>query len=201
MATLKLDIGSGKNKREGFIGIDNSAGASIDVQGDLERGLPFKDNTFSEVWMSHVFEHLSDPVRSMEEIWRVCANGASVEIRGPHFSVPHLVWGDPTHKRPLSLGTFQYFDGTCHYAKANFRIETCTLKKANTSFSDCGLKVWYWPFVVPNLLIEKIVNSSPAWVSRYERLASRFFAFQEIRVVLRAQKENGAGLIAKPNNE
>ncbi|SRR6266498_1386939 len=187
--SLKLDIGSGKRKREGFIGIDLSLGASVDVRADLETALPFADNTFSEVWMNHVFEHLNDPIHSMEEIWRVCKDGATVEIRGPHFSSPHLVWSDPTHKRGLSLSTFQYFDGTCHYAKAKFRVISCNLRKGNTSFSDCGFKIWYWPFVIPNFLIEQIVNSSPSWVSRYERLASRFLSFREIQVILSAQKD------------
>jgi SAM-dependent methyltransferase len=185
---LKLDIGSGKIKREGFIGIDISSGAFIDVRADLERGLPFQDNTFSEIWMNHVFEHLSDPVHSMDEIWRVCKDGATVEIRGPHFSSPHLVWSDPTHKRGLSLSTFQYFDGTCHYAKAKFRINSCLLIRGNTSFHNVGFRIWYWPFILPNLLLQKMVNSSQSWVSRYERLASRFFSFQEIRVILSAKK-------------
>lgn len=186
--SLKLDIGSGKRKREGFIGIDLSPGASVDVRANLEIALPFADNTFSEVWMNHVFEHLNDPVRSMDEIWRVCRDGATVEIRGPHFSSPHLVWSDPTHKRGLSLSTFRYFDGTCHYAKAKFRIDSCLLIRGNTSFRDVGFRIWYWPFIVPNLLAQKLVNSSQSWVGRYERAASRFLSFQEIRVRLSAQK-------------
>lgn len=185
---LKLDIGSGKLKRAGFIGIDLSPDALIDVRADLDKGLPFKDNTFSEVWMSHVFEHLNDPVNSMDEIWRVCKDGATVEIRGPHFSSPHLVWSDPTHKRGLSLSTFQYFDGTCHYAKAKFRVISCLLMRGHTNFQSVGFKVWYWPFVAPSFLVQKLVNRSPLWVNRYERMASRLVSFQEIRVILLAQK-------------
>lgn len=192
---LKLDIGSGKSKREGFIAIDLSPGAAVDVLANLETTLPFADDTFSEVWMSHVFEHLNDPVHSMDEIWRVCKDGATVEIRGPHFSSPYLVWSDPTHKRGLSLSTFQYFDGTCHYARARFRIISCKLRKRNASLSDCGFRIWYWPFVLPNYLIERVVNSSPSWVNRYERLASRFVSFQEIQVVLCAQKDANGTLV------
>lgn len=185
---MKLDIGSGKLKREGFVGVDLSLGALIDVCANLDKGLPFQDNTFSEIWMSHVFEHLNDPVRSMDEIWRVCKDGATVEIRGPHFSSPHLVWSDPTHKRGLSLSTFQYFDGSCHYANAKFRIDSVSLRRGHTNFREVGFKMWYWPFIVPNFLIQKLVNSSPSWISRYERMASRLLSFQEIRVILSARK-------------
>jgi SAM-dependent methyltransferase len=190
---LKLDIGSGKRKREGFIGIDISPRAVADIRADLEKALPFRDNTFSEVWMNHVFEHLNNPVGVMEEIWRICRNGALVEIRGPHFSKPHLVWGDPTHKRPLSLGTFRYFDGTWHGSLAEYDVVSCTLRKGNSTFSETGWKPWYWPFVVSNFIIEKLVNMSPSWIARYERLASRFIGFEEIQIVLSVRKRNNEG--------
>lgn len=185
---LKLDIGSGLRKREGFIGIDNAPGALVDVRADLEKGLPFPDNTFSGAWMNHCFEHLANPVQAMDEIWRVCQDGAMVEIRGPHFSKPNLVWGDPTHKRPLSLATFHYFDGTWYGSKARYQIVSCELKRGNSSFSEVGRKFWYWPIVIPNFFIAELVNLSPAWIARYERLGSRFFGFDEIQVVLSVQK-------------
>lgn len=190
---MKLDLGSGVKKRPGFIGVDIARRALVDVRADIEAGLPFKDNTFSEVWMNHVFEHLTDPVRVMEEIWRICRSGATVEIRGPHFSRPYLVWGDPTHKRPLSLGTFQYFDGRWHCSEARYEILSCTLRKGNSSFAETGWKPWYWPFVVSNFVIEKLVNTSPAWITRYERLASRFIGFDEIQIVLAVSKNDKEG--------
>lgn len=186
---LKLDIGCGRRKREGFIGIDIAPGADADVYADPAQTLPFGDDTVSEVWMNHVFEHLENPVRVMDEIWRVCRHGAKVEIRGPHFSSPHLIWGDPTHRRGLSLGTFQYFDGSWYGAQSRFKIESCALKKSNTKFA--GFKAWYYPFVIPNLLIENVVNISPTWIHRYERSLSRFIAFEEIQVVLSVCKSAG----------
>lgn len=181
---MKLDIGSGERKKEGYIGVDISPRALADVRADIERGLPFRDNSFSEIWMNHVFEHLNDPVSVMEEIWRVSQEGATVEIRGPHFSKPNLVWGDPTHKRPLSLGTFNYFDGTWYYSKVKYQVVRCTLRKGNSTFAEVGWKPWYWPFVISNFFIERLVNTSPLWIERYERMAARFISFEEIRVVL-----------------
>ena len=130
----------------------------------------------------------------MDEIWRVCQDGARLEIRGPHFSMSSLIWGDPTHKRGLSLSTFKYFDGDCWYgAQSRFEIKSCILKKGSTSFKELGWKVWYWPFVIPNLIVEKVVNISPTWVSRYERSVSRFIGFQEIQVVLSVNKRDLQG--------
>jgi SAM-dependent methyltransferase len=184
----KLDIGCGRRKREGYLGIDCFRGAVADLLADPEKGLPFRDDTFCAVWLHHVFEHLGDPVRAMEEIWRVCRDGAKVEIWGPHFSTPFLVWGDPTHRRGLSLGTFRYFDGTWYGTSARFAVESCTLRKGNTSFRDKGWKVWCWPFIAANRFAEFVVNLSPGWASRYERRASRLIGFEEIGVVLVVRK-------------
>jgi SAM-dependent methyltransferase len=188
LGEFRLDIGCGRRKREGFIGIDSCRASFADLLADPGQGLPFKDNVFSEVWMSHVFEHLGDPVAVMEEIWRVCRDGARVEIRGPHFSTPFLVWIDPTHRRGLSLGTFRYFEGDWYGTTARYRVERCNLVKGNTRFGDRGWRFWYWPFVIPNRIIESVVNLTPGWIARYERLASRFIGFEEIQVVLSVRK-------------
>lgn len=187
-ASDKLDIGCGRNKRPGFIGLDASAASDADVVADIDEGLPFPDNSFREVWMSHVFEHVSDTVHLMEEIWRVCQDGARIEIRGPHFSRPDLVWGDPTHKRALSLGTFLYFTGEWYITESRFRFEKCVLAKSNSTLEEVARKPWRWPLVPVNRAISSIVNLSPRWIGRYERAASRFYGFDEIQVVLRADK-------------
>ena len=87
----KLDIGCGRRKRPGHVGLDLVRVSDADVLADLECGLPFRDGVFDEIWMNHVFEHLDRPVAVTEEIWRVCRPGARVEVRGPHFSSPYLV--------------------------------------------------------------------------------------------------------------
>lgn len=190
-ARWKLDIGCGRRKRPGHISLDHSPSSDADVLADLGRGLPFRDGVFEEVWMSHVFEHVAEPVALMEEIWRVCAEGALVEIRGPHFSSPHLVWGDPTHRRGLSLATFVYFAGVSDWylTKARFEIRKAFLAKGDTEFRDIKLKVWYWPFVVWNKAWQWAVNLSPKMILRHERLLGRFMAFQELRVILEVRKD------------
>jgi hypothetical protein len=187
----RLDIGCGLRKRPGFVGLDRSRTSGADVRCDLERGLPFLDDTFDEVWMSHVFEHLDDTVGMMDDIWRVMRAGGTVELRGPHFSSPYLVWGDPTHRRGLSLSTFRCFTRECawYVSSARFVIESCELVKGDTEFGAVSLKPWYWPFVLWNKAWSSLINVSQPMVSRYERLLARFIGFQEIRVVMTAVKD------------
>src|SRR5678816_4433954 len=56
---LKLDLGAGPHKREGFTGVDQTAFAGIDVVCDLtETPWPWADNSVSEAHASHFVEHL-----------------------------------------------------------------------------------------------------------------------------------------------
>jgi predicted SAM-dependent methyltransferase len=72
----------------------------------------FDDNSFDEVYFSHVLEHVDDPYFVMQEIHRVCINKATVEIIVPHPNFPFLAWGDFSHKRCISPLMFQQFDRT-----------------------------------------------------------------------------------------
>jgi SAM-dependent methyltransferase len=186
-----LDIGCGQRKQPGHIGLDHSRASDADIVADLGQGLPFRDGIFEKIWVSHVYEHVPDPLALMDEIWRVSADGAIVEIRGPHFSSPHLIWGDPTHRRGLSLATFVYFEGASDWFLTNsrFEIKGATLMKGNVEFGDVKSKVWYWPWVFWNKGWQWLINSSPQMILRYERLLGRFIAFQELRVVLRVLKD------------
>jgi len=86
---FKLDIGCGVRKKPGFIGIDFMDFPDVDINLDVTKHpLPFRDDFISEVWSNHFLEHLTieEVCKLMQEIHRVCKNGALVEIRVPHFS-------------------------------------------------------------------------------------------------------------------
>lgn len=104
-----LDVGSGKAKTPGAIGIDFNARTAPDIVHDLNRyPWPLDDNSFDRIVCQHIVEHVADEVRFMEEIHRVGRAGALVEIVTPHFS-NRFSFTDPTHLRHLSLFSFDYF--------------------------------------------------------------------------------------------
>lgn len=113
-ADLKLNLGSGSRRIEGFLNVDYSAECKPDIVMDLER-LPwdFEQDSVSHILMSHVLEHLGQsPVvflGIMKELYRVCRNEALIDIIVPHPAHDDYV-SDPTHVRPITHLTLALFD-------------------------------------------------------------------------------------------
>ena len=70
---------------------------------------PFEDNSVDEIWMDNVLEHLSRPMRVVEELWRISKNGTKLTIADPYFR-SHYTFIDPTHVNFFGVNWFNYFD-------------------------------------------------------------------------------------------
>jgi len=111
---IKLDIGCGKNKKPGFIGVDIIKFDGVDVVADLAAGKwPWEDNTVDEIHCSHFLEHLTnwndkwERVHFFNELYRVMKVGAKATLVFPHWS-SNRFYGDPSHKEPFSEMGFYY---------------------------------------------------------------------------------------------
>jgi SAM-dependent methyltransferase len=164
---MKLDIACGQNKQPGFKGVDIAALPGVDFVWDLEKfpWEPFKDNSVDEVYCSHYIEHTPDLISFMNEVWRICKDGAKVTFIAPYYTSIRA-WQDPTHKRAISEATFFYFNKEWrevnkldHYPiKADFQISNILLffnppwdKK--TEEARQFAKDHYWN-VVSDILVE-----------------------------------------------
>ena len=106
-----LDVGCGKKKKEGAIGIDFNANTDADVIHNLNVfPYPFESDSFDEVFVTHCIEHLDDVVKVMEELHRISRPGARIVIDAPYFSGQDA-FSDPTHKHFFTSRSFDYFTG------------------------------------------------------------------------------------------
>jgi len=106
-----LDLGCGKSKYSGAIGVDFSDRHSPDVVHDLNVfPYPFPDSEFDLIVMNNVLEHLDDVLSVMREVHRICKSGGGrVKVIVPYF---RSIWAfiDPTHKHCFTVDSFSYFD-------------------------------------------------------------------------------------------
>jgi SAM-dependent methyltransferase len=121
---IALNLGCGSMRIKGAFGVDRVNVGATDVRADLGAPrLPFKSGSVSALYIYHVLEHV-DFVRLMDEFHRVLGEGGIMHIRVPHAS-SFSFWDDPTHIRPFTSRTFDYWDpGTEHkYGfKSAFRV-------------------------------------------------------------------------------
>lgn len=98
--TLRLDLGCGKNPREGFEGVDVlDFGQRWKV--DLRKKWPWADGSVQEAHTSHTVEHLTagERVHFFNELHRVLVPGGKCQLIVPDFSSGRA-YGDPTHQWP-----------------------------------------------------------------------------------------------------
>lgn len=101
---LKLDLGCGKNKKPGFLGVDRLKFEGVDVVADLascREHWPWLEGSVEEVHASHFVEHLESQARVhfANELFRVLKPGGTATIITPHWNSPRA-YGDLTHAWP-----------------------------------------------------------------------------------------------------
>jgi predicted SAM-dependent methyltransferase len=128
---MKLNIGSGFTRLDGFLNVDGDPLVYPDYLVDFtEDPLPFDDNSVDEIRAHHIFEHLDSCFFDLiKEIYRVCKPEAIIDIEVPYYKHDEF-YGDPTHCRPFTLGTFELFSKKHNYEH---------IKQYNSS-NGCGIK-------------------------------------------------------------
>lgn len=112
LKNVRLDIGCGRNKQEGFIGMDKREVKGVDIVHDLEIfPWPIPDESCITVVASHFVEHLKPwlMLDFMDEVWRVLLPGSDFAIAVP-YAGSRGYWQDPTHINGCNEVTWQYFD-------------------------------------------------------------------------------------------
>ena len=167
-----LNLGSGPRPIPGALNVDVSAEVGADVVHDLDvRPWPLPSDHFERVVAADVLEHVRDLAPVLEELHRVCAPGARVELSTPHFSSRNA-YTDPTHRRAFGFHTLDYFiEGhpLAFYSRARFRLVRRSLV--------------FQPRLV-NKLVWRLANRFPdAYEERWAWIFPAWFVSAELEVV------------------
>ena len=120
-----LDISCGTAKIKGAIGIDRIKLSGVDIVHDLNKfPQPLKDETFDEIYMNDIIEHLNDTIKVMEECYRLLKSRGKLYIRVVYWNHKYA-FSDPTHVRFFSEISFEFFTGKrrSYYTNAQFKLE------------------------------------------------------------------------------
>ena len=123
MSGIRLHLGCGQVRMDGYVNVDYVHTPAVDEIVDLSGVWPWDDNSVEHAYSSHVIEHL--PMREdirvdglvvfLNELGRVLKPGAKAELRAP-YGKSQRAFQDPTHRRFI-------VDTTFHYASRAWREE------------------------------------------------------------------------------
>ena len=146
---MKLNIGSGLTRIEGFTNVDyiqctdDKGNQYTDVICNLEKDpLPFEDNSVSEIACYETLEHIENLIFVMNEMWRVLKPEGVLKGKVPREGGRGAL-ADPTHKRILIMDTFDYFTGVNRHN---------SFRPKRPGNADYGIKPWY------KILVDKRIN-------------------------------------------
>lgn len=184
---LRLHLGSGLQRREGFYNVDRVALPGVDIVADLNEPLAaLPGNCVTEVYSRHVLEHVQQFLSLLAELHRVARSEARLDFIVPHFSNPRF-YSDPTHVRFFGLYSFYYFCDEADqparkvpsfYAPQRFQVESVRFHLMKESLLDRAV----------HAVLEPLVNRSHAWRDWYERRMCRWFPISSVRYVVRPKK-------------
>jgi SAM-dependent methyltransferase len=131
---IKLNLGCGRDIRDGWVNVDQYERPGVDLAINLDDPrvrFPLGDNTVSDIHAAHLIEHLRNPLGLMQELWRLAAPGCTMTVRTPHGGSDDA-WGDPTHVRPMFPESFHYYGQPVYWRadygyKGDWRIEELDL--------------------------------------------------------------------------
>ena len=165
-----LDIGCGKKKVSGAIGIDVNPELDADVVHDLNVfPYPFEDGYFDQVYILGTLFLLDDPVKVMEEVYRICKTGAHVVVLQPYF---RSVWNfvDPWVKNFGTVHSFAFYDPDDPIC-IRYEYSTARFKTTNIIFNDA------LPSRVMKKFVIAVANKFPR---KYELYLSHIFPLDNI---------------------
>ena len=155
-----LDVGCGDRKLPGAVGIDRLALPAVDIVHDLNVfPWPVESASFDLVFANHFLEHVTDVLKTLEEVHRILKPGGRFVTQVPYFRSVDA-FGDPTHSHFFTSATLDYVS-----------LGTKLSRYEYTPFTFTKKGFWYaWPHPSGNplaQLFKKFIHSHTEFYDQY----------------------------------
>lgn len=151
---VKIELGCGATKADGFIGVDRFELPGVDVVADLEKPLPFPDNYADVIYACHSLEHITNFEQLMREVYRISKHRALVLVLAP-YNRTTLNSANFYHKTAFNENTFRFFTSNpisplkweeykCEHAK-NWGLKGSDNSDCEIELTSLKIEFFYYP--------------------------------------------------------
>jgi predicted SAM-dependent methyltransferase len=153
--SVVVDLGCGKKKVAGAIGVDAKSLPGVDIVHDIGKDpLPFKVGSVDVIYANMILEHVPDLLWTMGDIHRVLKPGGVLKAKVPYFNSLNA-YSDPTHKNFFTEKTFLYFTREAelnYYVDYKFTLVKQELRNNATSWAEKARNFLPFKHLLKNLL-------------------------------------------------
>ena len=123
---MKLNLGCGKDYRDGWVNINDKPFHKCDLILDLNRfPYPFEDNSVDYILLKDVLEHLEDTFKVIGECHRILKPTGRIHIHVPHHT-DSAGMGAPEHKHYFCIYSFDFCEddgkSSAKYVDYTFKV-------------------------------------------------------------------------------
>jgi predicted SAM-dependent methyltransferase len=162
---MKINLGSGYKRIDGYFNLDHDPLTKPDILVDLEKyNIPLQDNSVEHIIAHHILEHIGDNFLNLiKEMYRISKPNAEWDIKFPHFrsDLQHM---DPTHKRTLTVDQFLLFSKDYnHYHIQNWNSSSGFGLKLNVNLEVLKFKhnpLPHWEVKFRSMTQEEIAEAA-----------------------------------------
>ena len=182
----RLNLGCNLDLREGWVNVD-----IVDYGGnevvDLNRcPWPYEEDSFDEIYASHVLEHLETFRPTITELWRISRPGALIDVRVPFF-LSTKYYSEPDHRIPFGIRSFddyEDFSGRTLRFYERWKLVRRTNYGSPARFVVESKRFHFSNFAVLSWL-DTLINLEPVF---FERFLATLLTPEEVHFRLRAIK-------------
>ena len=193
---LCLNLGCGKLRYPGHLGVDLGDSPAVDVQMDVLsfiKSLP--NESVASVYSRHMLEHFEpEDLRTLiTELDRVLRTGSQMKFIVPHYSNP-FYYSDPTHRQFFGVHTFSYFcESSClpRGVPTYARVSGWHLTDVRLGFVPYGrVRILGRNVMMPADMLNVFINKSKKRIEIFERYFASIFSIYEVTFQLCKQGAN-----------
>ena len=172
MTDLKVNIGCGRLRVPGYVGVDMFPSDAIDVLHDLRvLPWPFDDNSVDHLITWHCLEHLpgTSMTDAVGEIHRILKPGAEAYIKVPYGLKPSLF--NPYHHHAFDEHSFDGWCGLNPHTGGDGCLQlddgVIFTRRAQKIVSVSGFPVWHIVHKLPwteGILFTRDIHRTSSWI-------------------------------------